>query len=80
MLSQELPIIEDVSETVYKVTAEEKARREMFARQDYIRRTNDARIIRKRLEKQLEEKDAIISSQKAELDRLKKMLSEVQKQ
>ncbi len=75
MLSQELPIIEDVSETVYKVTAEEKARREMFARQDYIRRTNDAKIFRERLEKQLAEKDLELAEANSEIERLKELLA-----
>ncbi len=54
MLSTELPVIDDVSKTVYRVTAEERARMELFARQDKIRCENDQRILQERAKKEHE--------------------------
>ncbi len=92
MLTNELPIIDDVSKTVYKVTADEKARMELFARQDTLRRENDARLLRQRAEDALaktqaelaesnakiSEKDSLISNMQNEIDELKKRLAELE--
>ena len=85
MLTNELPIIDDVSKTVYKVTADEKARMELFARQDTLRRENDARLLRQRAEDalakaqaELAENKATISTMQNEIDELKKRLAELE--
>ncbi len=76
MLTNELPIIDDVSKTVYKVTADEKARMELFARQDTLRRENDARLLRQRAEDALAKTQVELAETQSELVETKSELAE----
>ncbi len=78
MLTQELPIIDDVSKTVYRVTAEEKLRMELFARQDAIRCANDQRILQERAKKEHEETLAKLSEAKTKLSDTETKLSDTE--
>lgn len=66
MLSEKNESIAEATETVYRLSEEEKIRLQCEAREDYYRRQRDAQILKKRQERQMQEQERQMRELKAE--------------
>lgn len=67
MLAQKDKYIKDASDTIYRLSREEKIRLQCEAREDYYRRQGDARLLRERLTTALKSTKAELAQKEAEL-------------